>query len=105
MYVLSVVKNRNIDFGEYGNNAFDVPNFNLVFAQYAEQYYKPYLYAGIKRDATIFTSYNYFENYVKNNQDYVLTHNGGKKREQIIKKALKTAKLFFEKYPDGAIYY
>ncbi len=105
MCVLRVVKNKNIDFGRCGNCAVDIPNFNLVFAQHAEQYYKSYLYAGIKRDATIFTRYNDFENYVANNQDYVLTHYGGKKREQIIKKALKTAKLFFEKYPEGAIYY
>jgi len=105
MYVLNVAKNRNIDFGEYGNNAFDVPNFNLVFAQEVKEHTGIYIWHGNEFDATIFKTYTDFFDYVTNNQDYVLTHYGGKKREQIIKKALKTAKLFFEKYPDGAIYY
>jgi hypothetical protein len=105
MYLLRLVKNRNIDFEEHGNNALDIPNFNLVFSQEVKEHTGIYTRHGYEFNATIFTRYNDFENYVAKNQDYVLTHYGGKKREQIIKKALKTAKLFFEKYPYGAIYY
>jgi len=105
MYVLRLVKNRNIDFGGHGNNALDIPNFNLVFSQEVKEHKGIYTRHGNEFDATIFNTYNDFFDYLTNNQDYVLTHYGGKKREQIIKKALKTAKLFFEKYPYGAIYY
>jgi len=105
MYVLQAVKNRNIDFFEYGNNATDVKNFSILFYMHVKKYQGTYIRHGHEFDATIFTSYNDFSDYLASHPNYILTHYGGKKREQIIKKALKNAKLFFEKYPYGAIYY
>lgn len=89
MPLVGVLKDKNKDFSTE-NIPFDVGNFYLEYKGDLE----PFI-----------TSYLDFENFVNENKQCFITYKKNTSRERTFQRALKTAKIFFEKYPNGAIFF
>jgi hypothetical protein len=87
MALVSVFKDKDKDF-VLENIPFDIGSFCLEY----KGDLKPFI-----------TSYLDFENFINENKQYILTHRKNTSRERTFLRALKNAKIFFEKYPNGVI--